>query len=456
VIQATIDPANAIPEIDETNDQASLSLVLRTANAIRLVPPQDGLSGHPGERVSYDASPDVFQIQYTGNQPSEPVRVEILSEHGWVAADKAVINLDLPRLATLPIPVDLTIPTLPGTSTDRLTLRVTPVYRPNAPVTAAITTGVLDDAPPQIQGVTVDPPAIKLGQNATIYATVVDATGLASVRANVITPTSDVESLLLLPQPDGRFAATQPWLQAGTYGVTLAATDNAVPTPNVNDTHQVLASFSVAPGSQPVIALAPGQSTTIHTGSVVLLSITDPLGIAKANYTLGALTYDMGHNYSLDTSSFKAGSVEVLVSAENVYHVAASARFTFTVDNTPPGIHAVTVSPSAPKAGQDTTVHVETDAKVTGVSVQIKKDGQVVQTLAATRKSAGVFELTFNPEGGAYTIDVVATDAAGNTKSGEALFSAKAGNALPGPEVGLVVLGLVALALVVRRKQSLK
>lgn len=451
VLRATVDPAGEIPEIDETNNEATLAVTLRTPNAIRLLAPQEGLSGHAGERILYNAPPNVFQIQYTGGMPSEPVRIEITSEHGWIPTEKSTVNLDLPRLALLPVPVDLTIPTLPGTSTDRLTIRVVPVYRPDAAVSAAVVTHVLDDARPSIASVTVEPATATLGQNVTIYATITDATGLASVRANVITPESDVDSLLMLPLPDGRFAVTQPWLAAGTYRVTLVAADNANP-PNVNDTKQVLASFTVNAGSKPAIALAPGQATTIHAGSPVALSITDPLGIAKANYTVGALTYDMGRNYTIDTSNFKSGQVEVTVSAENVYHVASSQKLTFTVDNSPPTIRSLTVNPDAPRKGQDTVLHIEADAKVTSVSVLMKKDGQVLPPVQAVKKSPGVFELTFNPDSGKYEISVVASDAAGNQKTAEVSFTTKSGSLVPGPGVALVALALLGVALLARRR----
>src|SRR5581483_10761367 len=453
VLQATIDPANAISEIDETNNAATRAVTLRTANAIRLVPAQ-GLDGHPGEAISYSQPPNVFQVQYTGNQPSEPVHVEIQSAHGWVPVGKTSLDLDLPRLALIPIRVDMTIRDLPGTSSDLVTVRVVPTFRPGAVVLATATTTVIDDAKPVISAVSVDPPTATLGQNVTIRASITDATGLSSVRANVVTPANDVVSLLMLPGSDGVYAVTQPWTAAGAYGVTLAAIDNA-PTPNANDTHEILAHFTITPGSLPTIALAPGQPTTIRTGAPVKLAISDPLGIASANYTVRGVTYDMGRNYTLDTSGFASGTVQVMVSAQNLYHVPNVAFFNFTVDNTPPGIRSVTLTPSAPKAGEDATVRVETDAKVTAVQVLVKKDGQVVQTLNAIRKSAGVFEVPLNPSAGAYTLDVTAQDAAGNQKlsEGAVVFSAKAGNALPGPGVGLVALAVVAGALLLRRRR---
>lgn len=454
LLQATIDPANAIPEIDETNNAATRALTLRAANAIRLLP-ADGLSGHPGEDISYSQPPNVFQLQYTGNQPSEPVRVELSSAHGWIPADKATLNLDLPHLALIPLRVDLTIPPLPGASSDLLTVRVIPVYRPGAVVSATTTTSVVDDQKPLIGKVTVDPATATLGQNVTVYATVTDATGLSSVRANVVTPESDVASLLMLPQADGRYAVTQPWTVAGAYAVTIAAIDNAQP-PNVNDTHQPLAQFTITAGSVPTIALAPGQSTTVRTGSPVRLAISDPLGIAKANYTVKGVTYDMGRNYTIDTSGLTSGSYQIAVAAENLYHVPASAAFNITVDNTPPGIRAVTLTPATPKAGQDALVRVETDAKVTGVQVLVKKDGAIAQTLDATRKSPGVFEVTLNPQEGQYTLDVTATDAAGNQKlsEGAVVFSAKADSPfhVPGPETGLLVVAVGLLGLALRRR----
>lgn len=451
VLTAAVDPDGFVDEIDETNNVVTKAVTLRTLD-LRVVA-ADGLSGHPGEALSYSAAPNVFLVQYRGNQPSEPVRVEIASEHGWVNADESVLNMELPRQALIPVRVDLVVPDLPGTATDKLTVRVVPTLRPDAAVVATTTTTVLDDEKPRIASVEATPANAKLGDNVTIRVAVQDATGVAAVRANIVTPTSDVVSLLLARQTDGTWVATQPWTQAGTYSVMIAATD-ASPSANVNDTHNVLATFTLTPGSAPTIGLASGQATTVRTGSAIKLAISDPLGIAKANYSVKGVTYDMGRNYTVDTSGFAAGPVEVTVSAENIYHVATTKTFAFTVDNTPPAIRAVRLTPTAPKAGEDTLVHVETDAKVTAVDVLVKKDGQVVQTLAATKVSAGVFEVTYNPQVGDYTLDVTAKDVAGNQKlsEGAAVFSAKASNALPG--LGLVgtVLAGALVALVLRRR----
>lgn len=453
MLLSRIDVGDRVSEIDETvgSNEATRAITLRTFD-IRVVPAQ-GLSGRPGEKISYTEQPNVFLVEYRGNQPTEPVTIKIESEHGWGSSEA---QLALPRGSVIPILVTLDIPARPGAAQDTLRITVTPGLRPNAVVTASTTTTVIDDERPRIVAITVTPPSPKLGEDATIEAIVTDATGLSAVRAFVLTPANETMPVVLSPAGNDRFTRTQPWTVAGRYRVSIEATDGAQPA-NTNSTRELVGNFVVQPGSAPVVKLAEGQGTTIRTGSFVKLNITDPLGVAKASYTIKGITYDLARPaFQIDTSSFTAGTVDLAVTAENIYGAATTARFTLTVDNTPPGIRGVTITPAEPKASEDVTVRIETDAKVEAVEVLIKKDGAVVETRTAVRKAQGNFELLFNPGEGAYTIDVTAKDAAGNTKlaQGAVVFTSKPGSPfdVPAPGFALVALALAVAVLLARRR----
>lgn len=451
VLLARIDEDQKVPEIDESNNEASRALTLRTFD-IQVIPAK-GLSGLPGEKVSYSDQPHVFLVTYNGNQATEPVEITITSENGWGGSRQ---SLALPKGTTLPILVDVQIPDVPGVPSDTLRLSIVPTLRQQAIVTSSTVTTVRDADPPKILAVTAVPPTVDLGTPTTLLANVTDATGLASVRAFVVRPDNVTDTYLLEHTTGNSWTHTQPFLIAGVYRMYIEAVDAGAG--NKNTSRDTLVSFAVTPGSAPVITLAGNQPTTIHTGSFVRFNITDPLGIKDASYSIKGISYDMGRfPYQIDTSSFQQGQVDVTVTAHNVYDVATSQKFTFTVDNTPPSIRKVTLDPANPKANQDVTLQIETDAKVESVQVVIKKDGQIVDTRLAVKKGVGVFELLLNPGEGSYTIDVTAKDVAGNTKltEGAVKFSAKPASpfSTPGPSVGLIALGAVAVALALRRRR---
>lgn len=441
---ARIDEANEVAEIDDSpaSNEATRALTLRVFD-IKLTPAQ-GQTGRPGEKVFYAEGLHVFLAEYRGNQPTEPVDIYIESEHGWGSGRLA---LALPRGSPVPILADVNIPAMPGAARDTLRVTIVPSLRPESVVTATTTTTVLDEDKPLIRGVAAEPQSVKLGVPVTLRAQVTDPTGLGSVRAFVTTPANETQSFLLEPAGSDVFAFTQAWSVAGTYRFYVEAVDGS-DARNANNSRGVVSTFTVSPGSAPVVALADGQSTTVRSGTLIRLNVTDPLGVSKATYGIKGVTYDLPRPFSIDTSSFQPGTVDVTVTAENVYGVATSQKFTFVVDNTPPGIRGVTLDPAKPKANEDVTIRIETDTKVSAVDVVIRKDGAVLETRSATRQGAGVFTLLLNPPEGDYAIDVTARDPAGNTKLQEeaAVFSAKPASPFDVPAPGAVLVALVAVA----------
>lgn len=452
VILARFDEDGLVAEIDDSpaDNDASKAVTLRLFD-IRIVPAQ-GLSGIPGELVSYSEAPNVFIVEYRGNQPTEPVEIFVESDHGWGSTRS---SLALPRGTPLPVLVDVQIPEMPGVAEDALRISVVPTLRPGAVVTATTTTTVKDDTLPTLLGVGASPSVVKLGEPITLRADVVDATGLTSVRAFVVTPANETTTILLQRSNENAWVQTQTFPLAGVYRLYVEAIDGSA-NRNANSSRDTVVTFTVSPGSAPTIKLADGQPTTVRPGGFVRLNITDPLGVATAEYSLRNITYPLARPFQIDTSSFQAGAYELVVKARNIYGVESTARFTITVDDTPPGITSVTLTPPEPKANEDVTVRIQTDATVSSVDVVIKKDGQVVDTRAATKRGSGVFELLLNPGEGDYSLDVTAKDDAGNVQLDEGVvaFSAEPASPFNVPGLGLVgaVSALVAVALLRRRR----
>lgn len=452
-IVARIDENDLIKEIDDSpaSNEVSKPITIRTFD-IR-VTPATGLSGLPGEKVSYSDAPHVFVVEYRGNQPTEPVEIFITSDHGW---GEARLNLALPRGSPVPVLIDVNVPLSPGVAEDTLRLTIVPSLRPESTVTATVTTTVLDNEKPSIESVTASPATVKLGEAITIRASIRDATGLASVRAFVVTPDNETQSIPLL-SPDGvSWSHAQAFPQAGTYRLYVEAVD-ASTNRNANTSRDTVVMFTVAPGSAPTIELANGQPTTVKTGAIVRFNITDPLGIDSANYAIRGITYELPRPFGLDTSAFQDGTYEVTITAKNIYGVSTSIQIPLTIDNAKPGITKVTLTPPNPKANEDVTVRVETDAKVTLVQIVVKKDGQIILTKDATRRGGGAFELLINPGEGEYAIDVTAKDAAGNEalKQSAVTFSAKPASPfdVPAPSFLGLLVALGATALIMARRR---
>lgn len=461
VLLARVDVNNDVVEIDEsvTSNELTRALTLRTFD-LRITA-AEGLAGHAGEKVSYSDAPHLFIAEYRGNQPFEPVTITVSSEHGWVDADFATFPLDrLVRGTPTPLPIDVLIPSLAGTASDRLTVRITPTLRPDSVIAASAVTSVIDSDKPRILSVTATPAVARVNENVTFNAFLQDATGISSARAFVVDPSNATTTLTLAPSGD-HYTASAAFNAAGHYLVYVEAADGS-DQQNVNSSREAPVAFLVSPGSAPLIALAPGQGTTIRTGSPVNVSITDPLGVAKARYTLHGITYDMtrvGSIWQIETTSFEQGFVDLTVTAENIYGVPTTTKFTLTVDNTPPGIRKVTLTPDHPKANQDALLRIETDPKVQTVNVLLRKDGQIVETRAAEKKSQGVFELLLNPSEGEWKLDITATDAAGNAKidDGAVSFAAKPASPfdfIPGPGLALGIVALAGVALALRRRRA--
>ena len=449
IITAIIDADEAVIEIDESaaSNQASLPVTLRTFDIF--ISTADGLSGVPGQELTYTQPPHVFSVTYRGNQANEPVRIVVASEHGW-GREESTINL--PRGTPIQVGATLKIPLEPGTATDRLVLTVTPTLRPTSALVASTITSVVDEAPPAITGLTAMPAEVTLGGRVTLTALVRDATGIDNVRVFVTTPDNQTESDLMSKLDATTFTLEREVRIAGAYRFVVEATDSAG---NTNSSRLTVGTFVVVPGSKPVITLAEGQATTVKTGAEVRFDITDPAGVAEATYSIAGISRQLAKpGFVMDTTGLTEGTIDVTVRASNIYGVTSSAVFTLTIDNTPPLILGVTIDPADPKANDEVTITIRTSAEVEGVDVLVKRNGQIERTLSAEKVRQGEFRVKFTLGEGDYAFDVTAKDPAGNAnlQEGAVKFSARPASALPAP--GLVgALAAVGAALIVLRRR---
>lgn len=462
LLRASIDPEDIILEIDDSDSSnvATRAATVRTFE-MRFTAAQ-GLSGRPGEEISYGDEPNVFIVEYRGNQDTEPIEVVIESEHGWVldtesGASRKALDLVLRPFAPVGLPVQLRIPERPGVAADTLRVVITPKLRPESVIYGSTTTTVIDEEAPEILAVLATPDNAKLGQDVTINAQVRDATGLRSVTAYVVRPGAGnvTETLPMTHIGDGVYSVTRVFEAAGEHRYYVGAVDGSS-AGNANDTQDTLRTFRITPGSAPVIKLAANQSMKIRTGSPIGLNITDPLGIAKVNYTISGVDYELTRPFDvIDTSSFAAGTIQLVITAENIYGARTSAPFSFVVDNTPPQIQSVEITPTQPAINEEVTVRIRTDGDAASVEVAVSRDGQLVATHKAARIQ-GAWEVKYNPGEGENVLDVTAKDEAGNptVKARAVVFTAKPKGFLgiPGFEVAVLALAAVAVALAMRRR----
>lgn len=449
VLTATIDPENLIPEIEEVNGN-SITLggeaaFVRTFNLA--VEPASSFTARPGEVVNV---PNAFRVRNLGNA-AEPVSVSLASGRGWASLRQDPFTLTPGEERVFPLTVS--IPARPGVGNDTIAFKLEPTLRPGRALTASIAVAVRDDAPPTIRNARATPGDVNLGGRIVFSAEIVDAVGVKTARLVVKDPLNATQDLPLVKGAGDVWSAERTWSVVGLHQYYVEATD-ASAIGNTNSTRLAPGSFRVSPGSAPKITVLTDLRNPIRSGTPIALDITDPLGIARAWYVLGAEETELPRTWRLATDDFSTGPVELTVIAENVYGVRTSTTFGVEFDNTPPEILKTTLDPARPKAGESLTVRIQTAASVEAVDVVVKRGGETVETLSATRVGTGLFTVKYTPSAGNYDFDVVAKDAAGNTNLERGVVSAKIGGGLfgvPGPGV-LLALAAVGIAIAARRR----
>lgn len=450
VLQATIDPEDEIAEIDDVNGN-TLTLggeaaFVRKFNVDAIA--ASAFTARPGEVVNL---PSALRVRNLGNAP-EPLRITLKSQQGWAAIRQDPLTLVAGEERVFPLTI--AIPARPGVGNDMLEFLIEPELRPGRGIHVTLPVAIRDEAPPTIRNVRATPAETTLGGRVSITAEIADAVGVKLARAFVKDPLNTTHEVALVKGAGDSWSAERSWTTVGFHQIYVEAVDAAA-TPNSNTTRLAPITFKISPGSAPKITVLTKLNAPIRAGTPIAFDITDPLGVARAWYVLGGVETDLPRTWRLSTDNFSSGTYELTLHAENVYGVRSTATFAAEVDNSPPEVLKTTLDPAKPKAGEEATLRIQTAPAVEAVDVVVKRGGETVDTIPATKQGTGLFIAKYTPSAGNYEFDVVAKDSAGNTNLEKGVLSAKVGGGIfgvPGFEIWMA-LAAVALALVARRRR---
>ena len=173
----------------------------------------------------------------------------------------------------------------------------------------------------------------------------------------------------------------------------------------------------------PSVAMtSPGNGATVSGTAVVDVVADDNVGVVKVDLYVDDVFFasDTASPYSFawDTTALTNGAYTLrAVAADAAGNTASTLPVTLTVANTPPDNTPPSVSINAPAAGATvsgtTTVTATATDKVGVVSTALYVDG-VLSTTDATAPYAYTWNTTQVADG-SHTLDVLASDAAGNS-----------------------------------------
>ncbi|WP_445475364.1 PGF-pre-PGF domain-containing protein [Methanococcoides methylutens] len=198
----------------------------------------------------------------------------------------------------------------------------------------------------------------------------------------------------------------------GSHTVNVIATDAAG---NTDSDNSASYTATTPDTTSPVISSVSLSTTTPDTGDpvVVTVHVTDNVGVTGVNAAGTALAHQGGDTWS--------GSITAVVGSHTVNVIATdaagntdsdnSASYTATTpDTTSPVISSVSLSTTTPDTGDPVvvTVHVTDNVGVTGVNAA---------GTALAHQGGDTWSGSITAVVGSHTVNVIATDAAGNTDS---------------------------------------
>ena len=202
-------------------------------------------------------------------------------------------------------------------------------------------------------------------------------------------------------------------LADGDYTVTVTATDAAG-----NATALAPVPFTVD-ATPPALTLAAPGATSDDTPTIagsteantsVRIEITDSAG---NSVEVIDTTSDGAGDFSQDTASLADGGYTVTVTATDAAGNTSTASSPFIVDTTAP---VVSLAPLGPTNDDTPAISGTTEANSLVEIVIRDANGNAVETLSTTSDASGNFSIDAAAlADGTYSIDVNATDAAGNT-----------------------------------------
>ncbi|MDX1611901.1 MAG: hypothetical protein R3185_05990, partial [Candidatus Thermoplasmatota archaeon] len=210
------------------------------------------------------------------------------------------------------------------------------------------------------------------------------------------------------------------------------------------------------------VAMADTEDDTIvnhhidYDEGFLALNITSPAPLVEVAVHQAGVRNVIFAPYRINTTGWSQGDQDVRVVAKDKLGRTVEARFTVTIDATPPGLDSASADPERPREGEDVTVRMVFDEPVKAASViLVAGDGERF-TKPATGDPGTTWEATFAmPDTRISSADIQATDLAGNEALHEAAVPMETDRGIPGPGwlLAALVAGLAALAAIARRER---
>ncbi len=401
-----IDPDGTLQEASRANNLVRSEVFVRTAGLH--VTPANPLEALPGQFVRYEQPPHVFQVRNLGNA-QEVALVQVRSGNGWIDVEQ---RIDLPPGARRPVPVSFFVPDAPGTEVDQLTVSAQLINLTEVRAFNASETRIVDNQAPE-------PVVVEIPGNVTatipfhVHTEWFDAVGVDHVELRVVSPSNGTETVQLEQVNRTIFEGAVTVFEIGEHELILVAEDEASQ-PNRFEADapvRVTSTYNRTPEIH--IPASVGQ-TPVRAGTPIPVNVTDPAGVTSVRYEGAGQEGPLNRPFQVPTDNWPEGPHELIIRASNRFDLSSTANVTVLVDNTPPTIRSVTLDPASPRAGQTTTVTVETDGDGATGTLIVDPGRDQEQTIEMSARSGGVLQATFVPEADQHELLIQIHDAAGN------------------------------------------
>jgi hypothetical protein len=392
----------------------------------------------PGERLNFTEEA-TFSVRNTGNSP-EAVSVSARTPRGWLNETR---TLDLAAGASANVTFAVPVPARPGTEAEPILVEASLVNRSTTRAQAQARIRILDREAPvltELRG----PNFVELGTNGEFVAVLTDAVGVRSAELLIRSPDGNLRTEPLQGGLNDTWTATLVFAQPGTAMYWLRARD-ATALNNTLDTNATARSLLVGVRSAPLVEMIePRNGSTVRSGTLIRLQISDIHGLQAVRVEEGSLSTDIEFPYTIPTAGFAEGRHDLTVTATNRYGNAASQTFRLFIDDTPPVLRSPRTTPPRPDPGQPFLAEAVVSPDATLGLVQVLRDDEVLKE-APAQVGGGILSASVTVEqAGRYTLVLRVEDVAGNAALAE--LPLDVGASLPGLSEGLVVAGLAAVA----------
>ncbi len=239
-----------------------------------------------------------------------------------------------------------------------------------------------------------------------------------------------------LSKPPYEYAWSTEGVSDGVYNITVIACDFA----GRKSAESVIVTVDNTPPSASIKSPAP--ASFVRGTITIEFEASDAYGIEKAIlYVDGravAVFPSLTYKYELNTTSLPDGLHNITVVVYDRAGNSYSTTINVTVDNTPPSIGNISISPEEPVEGEEVTVSAEASDATSGIAEAILSystdGGTTWKNVSMTATGANVYEATIpgQPANTTVLFKVLFRDAAGNwASSSEQSYTV--GTAAPAP-----------------------